>query len=286
MIHQVNTRYLILLGLVIAMTAGGAVSGQTTPVASPTAENHDICPEMVKIPEGSFQMGSPKSDTDSRPWERPQQTVHIKSFSMGKTEVTQKQWMAVMGVGNNPSKFKACGEDCPVERVSWKDMQTYIKKLNLLPECKPGKPYRLPSEAEWEYAARGNTNTKYWWGDTASHDYANYGKDECCSGLAQGKDKWENTAPVAQFKANPFGLYDMHGNVWEWVQDVWHDDYTDAPTNGSAWLSGGDQAGRVLRGGSWGSDPGNLRSALRNRITADNCDNYAGFRLARALLTP
>ena len=238
---------------------------------------------MVKIPKGSFQMGSPESDTDSSDRERPQQLVHIKSFLMGKTEVTQKQWMTVMG--SNPSRFTECGEDCPVEQVSWKDVQTYIKKLNQRPECKRGKPYRLPSEAEWEYAARGNKSTKYWWGDTASHDYANYGKD-CCGGLAQGKDQWEYTAPVAQFQANPFGLYDMHGNVLEWVEDLWHDNYNGAPADDSARLRGGDQTFRVLRGGSWNYLPWYLRSAGRNRYSADFSSYDTGFRLARTLLTP
>ena len=144
----------------------------------------------------------------------------------------------------------------------------------------------MPSEAEWEYAARGNKSTKYWWGDTASHDYANYGKDECCDGLAQGKDQWEYTAPVAQFQANPFGLYDMNGNVWEWVEDVWHNNYNGAPMDGSAWLSGGEQKYRVLRGGGWIDYPWLLRSAYRVQISAGYSSNYTGFRLARTLLTP
>ncbi len=228
------------------------------------------CPEFVVIPSGTFTMGS-NEDTD----EKPPHNVAIKSFAMGKYEVTQGQWKAVMG--SNPSRFSSCGDNCPVEQVSWDDIQQYIQKLN----AKSGQQYRLPSEAEWEYAARAGTKTKYWWGDTASHEYANYGKDDCCAGLAQGRDQWENTAPVGQFPANGFGLHDMHGNVWEWVQDYYHDNYSGAPSDGSVWVSGGEQKYRVLRGGSWGSVPAYLRLAIRYRITPDFRSYGYGFRLAR-----
>ena len=233
------------------------------------------CPEMVVIPAGSFQMGS-NEYTD----EKPPHRVSIKSFALGKYEVTQGQWKAVMG--SNPSRFEECGDNCPVEQVSWDDIQQYIQKLN----ASSGQQYRLPSEAEWEYAARAGTSSKYWWGDTASHDYANYGKDECCGGLAQGRDQWTNTAPVGQFPANAFGLHDMHGNVWEWVQDYYRDNYSAAPSDGSAWVTGGKQEYRVLRGGSWGFYPAGLRSANRSRGTPDIRDDGIGFRLARTLLTP
>jgi formylglycine-generating enzyme required for sulfatase activity len=233
------------------------------------------CPEMVVIPAGSFEMGS-----NEYTGEKPPHRVSIKSFALGKYEVTQGQWKAVMG--SNPSGFKECGDNCPVEQVSWDGIQQYIQKLN----ASSGQQYRLPSEAEWEYAARAGTSSKYWWGDTASHDYANYGKDECCGGLAQGRDQWTNTAPVGQFPANAFGLHDMHGNVWEWVQDYWHDSYSAAPSDGSAWVAGGDQGKRVLRGGSWDFIPADLRSAIRGRISPDSRIINIGFRLARTLLTP
>ena len=144
----------------------------------------------------------------------------------------------------------------------------------------------MPSEAEWEYAARGNKSTKYWWGDTASHVNANYGKDECCDGLAQGKDQWEKTAPVAQFQANPFGLYDMNGNVREWVQDCFHDTYNGAPMDGSAWTTACSNDSRVLRGGSWYDVPASLRSAFRIWGAPDIRFLINGFRLVRTLLTP
>jgi formylglycine-generating enzyme required for sulfatase activity len=230
------------------------------------------CPEMVVIPAGLFQMGSNEGAN-----EKPVHSVTLKSFALGKYEVTQGQWKAVMG--NNPSGFSSCGDTCPVEQVSWDDIQYYIHKLN----TKSGKSYRLPSEAEWEYAARAGTTTQYWWGDKASHEYANFGKDDCppCGGLAQGRDKWENIAPVGQFAANAFGLHDMHGNVWEWVQDYYHESYSGAPVDGSAWESGGEQKYQVLRGGSWSGYPAFLRSAYRYWLTPGNRNSSIGFRLAR-----
>ncbi len=225
------------------------------------------CPEMVVIPAGSFQMGSNDGD------EKPPHRVSIKSFALGKYEVTQGQWKAVMG--SNPSRFTSCGDNCPVEQVSWNDIQQYIQKLNQ----QTGQNYRLPSEAEWEYAARAGTSSKYWWGDNIGNNNAN------CDGCGS---QWDNktTAPVGSFKPNAFGLYDMHGNVWEWAQDWYHDNYSGAPSDGSAWESGGEQRYRVLRGGSWISVPAVLRSAFRSRSSPVNRNIGYGFRLARTLLTP
>ncbi len=237
-----------------------------------TATTCSYCPEMVVIPAGSFTMGSNENDN-----EKPPHSVTIKSFAMGKYEVTQGQWKAVMG--DNPSQFINCGDNCPVERVSWNGVQQFIQRLNQ----KTGQQYRLPSETEWEYAARAGTSSTYWWGDTASHEYANYGKDKCCGGVAQGRDQWEYTAPVGQFPANAFGLHDMHGNVWEWVQDYYHDNYNGAPADGSAWESAGEQKFRVLRGGGWFDSPAVLRSAFRYRDTPDDRSYINGFRLARTV---
>jgi formylglycine-generating enzyme required for sulfatase activity len=194
---------------------------------------------------------------------------------MGKFEVTQGQWQAVMG--RNPSSFSSCGMNCPVENVSWHDAQEFVRRLNQ----RTGQTYRLPSEAEWEYAARAGSTTAYPWGERASRDHANYGADTCCSGLAEGRDRWEQTAPVGQFLANAFGLHDMHGNVCEWVQDVWHDTYAGAPSDGSAWMSGGDPLRRVLRDGSWYDAPQGLRSANRIWITPAIRFDFTGFRIAR-----
>jgi formylglycine-generating enzyme required for sulfatase activity len=220
------------------------------------------CPEMVVIPAGSFQMGS-NGDAD----EEPVHSVSVSSFALGKYELTQGQWKAVMG--SNPSKFSNCGDNCPVEQVSWNDIQQYIQKLN----AKSGQRYRLPSEAEWEYAARAGSMGKYSWGNGIGRNNAN------CDGCGS---QWDNksTAPVGQFRPNAFGLYDMHGNVWEWVQDYFHDNYSGAPSDGSAWESGGEQKRRVLRGGSW-DYPADLRSAVRGGSSPGSRGINFGFRVAR-----
>lgn len=223
--------------------------------------NCSDCPELVVIPSGSFTMGGNEYDH-----EKPEHGVSIMSFALGKTEVTQGQWRSVMG--SNPSHFQDCGDACPVERVSWNDVQDYIKRLN----AKTGQRYRLPSEAEWEYAARGGTTTKWHHGDgeTALGEYAWYD--------ANSGDK---THAVAQKRANSFGLFDMHGNAWEWVEDCFHDNYSGAPSDGSAWTTGcNGETRRVLRGGSWFFDPAGLRSARRHGAPPGDQSSLAGFRLA------
>ena len=224
------------------------------------------CPEMVVIPAGSFEMGS-NENADERPVHR----VNVPSFLIGKTEVTQGQWKAVMG--SNPSSFSSCGDDCPVERVSWNEAQQFAQRLSQ----KTGKTYRLPSEAEWEYAARAGSTSKWSFGDSDYQlgDYAWF------SANSQGK-----TQRVAQKRPNAFGLFDMHGNVWEWVQDCWHGDYTGAPTDGSAWTTGCSNSSRVRRGGSWDGGPAGLRSADRGWDTPDYRSGGIGLRLARTLFTP
>ena len=238
----------------------------------------DVCPEMVVISAGSFMMGSPP-DPEPDPFsnakpekfgednEKPQHRVDIESFAIGKYEVTQEQWYAVMG--NNPSFNK--GRKHPVENVSWDDAQLFVQKLSQ----KTGKKYRLPSEAEWEYAARGGSITKYPWGnsDAELHVYAWF------NAIANA------TNPVGLKKPNQFGLHDMLGNVWEWTQDCWHEDYFGAPRNGSAWTTGEDCSKRVLRGGSWDDDPQRLRAASRfsYRYAAGYYFYDIGFRVARDL---
>ena len=172
----------------------------------------------------------------------------------------------------------------PVINVSWDQAKAYVAWLSRV----TGKPYRLLSEAEWEYAARGVTSAEaphppYWWGNTASHEYANYGTDQCCNGKVEGRDQWFYTAPVGQFPANAFRLHDMHGNVWEWVEDPWHESYDGAPKDGTAWIEDGDAGRRVVRGGSWGNDPEVLRSAVRDRGTTVDRNYVLGFRVGRTL---
>jgi formylglycine-generating enzyme required for sulfatase activity len=222
---------------------------------------------MVVIPAGRFLMGSPgrrflsAGEEGRSEDEGPQRWVDVPRFAMGKFEVTQRQWEAVMG--SNPSLFPACGPDCPVENVSWNDAQEFVRRLSQ----RTGQSYRLPSEAEWEYAARAGTTTAYFWGGEFDNGRAN-------SNLSR-------TVPVGRYGANAFGLHDMHGNVWELVQDVWHDNYSGAPIDDTAWVIGGDQSRRVLRGGSWLSTPRDLRSANRDWCTPGNRNDFTGFRIAR-----
>jgi formylglycine-generating enzyme required for sulfatase activity len=179
----------------------------------------------------------------------------------------------------------------PVINVSWNQARAYVAWLSRM----TGKDYRLLTEAEWEYAARGVTSADaphppYPWGEKASHEYANYGREQCCQGKREGRDKWLYMAPVGQFPPNAFGLHDMHGNVWEWVEDSWHGDYRGTPpppADGSkVWMDGGDSSRRVVRGGSWGNAPDDLRSAYRDGNASDFRNAGLGFRVARTLLTP
>jgi formylglycine-generating enzyme required for sulfatase activity len=240
----------------------GGMEGAYTPltVFRDTLKDGTQGPEMIVIPAGDFQMGSNETET-----EQPIHTVRLaKSFALGKTEVTQAQWRQVMRF--NPSRSNSC-DDCPVEQVGWDDAQAFISKLNEL----TGKIYRLPNEAEWEYAAKAGSNFKYSGGDDIEA-VAWYSKN---SGL--------KTHPVGRKKPNAWGLFDMTGNVWEWVEDSWHDSYKGAPRDGSAWVTGGDAGRRGLRGGSWGNDPNVARTAFRFSFVSTFRFDLSGFRLARML---
>jgi formylglycine-generating enzyme required for sulfatase activity len=223
--------------------------------------------EFELIQPGEFDMGSPANEKDRFDDEGPVHHVTIsKAFYLGKYEVTQKQWHKVMG--DNPSYFK--GDDLPVESVSWDDVQEFIKKLN---EIESTDKYRLPSEAEWEYAARAGTTTRYSFGDDDSKlkEYAWY-----------SENSGDKTHPVGKKGANPWGLYDMHGNVWEWVQDKWHGTYNGAPADGSAWEDGVG-AYRVDRGGGWINDASNCRSADRFHSVPGFSIRGLGFRLLQEM---
>ena len=255
-------------------------------------------PELVLLPTGRFQMGSPEHErkiamaAGSQPaWlarELPQHWVGIeKPIAMGRYPVTVGEWrMFVAATGWRSSgevDWDAPGfaqtDRHPVVGINWFDAIRYVRWLSEV----TGKSYRLPSEAEWEYACRAGTKTAFSFGDTISPEQANYDGNFTYNGGPRGEYR-RGTTPVGTFAPNPWGLFDMHGNVWEWVQDVVHDNYDGAPLDGSAWEDGGDQARRVLRGGSWLYTPRYLRSALRNGFSAALSNDIVGFRVVRDLM--
>jgi formylglycine-generating enzyme required for sulfatase activity len=216
--------------------------------------------EMVKIPSGSFLMGSNEDDS-----EKPIHQVTLQSFYIGKYPVTQGQWQAVMG--NNPSHFNKNSKN-PVEQISWNNCQEFCQKLSSLTR----KKYRLPSEAEWEYACRAGTQTRYSFGNDnlKLENFAWYDKNSV----------WK-THPVGKKKPNPWEIYDTHGSVWEWCEDSWHRNYQGAPTDGSAWIDSNSQSFmRMLRGGSWYNHPLLCSSTARSSNDRDSRINRYGFRLA------
>jgi len=247
--------------------------------------------EMVSIPGGTFQMGTADDEIkrlrrvynqDYFTWEEPQHNVTVQPFYLGKYPVTQAQWKAVASLpqidrelNSDPSNFK--GANRPVECVSWHYAVEFCLRLSNHTK----RQYRLPSEAEWEYACRAGTTTPFHFGETITTDLANYDGNYTYGNRTKGNYR-EETTEVGSFKvANNFGLYDMHGNVWEWCQDYWHDSYEGAPTDGSAWMDAHSiTKGRMLRGGSWYSGPGNCRSTRRLYANAGFYDNCNGFRVA------
>jgi formylglycine-generating enzyme required for sulfatase activity len=230
---------------------------------------------MLKIPGGEFLIGSPTTEKDRFSDESPQSQVRVSEFYLGKTLVTQAQWQQIMG--NNPSKFTGNGK-LPVERVSWLDTQKFCQKL-----CQRTQQiYRLPSEAEWEYACRAGTTTPFHFGGTITGNLAKYDSNLIYGQEAKVKQP-KKTTPVSNFPPNAFGLYDMHGNLWEWCLDEWSDLYQNAPSDGSAWLSHEDSANRILRGGSWIDPPRNCRSATRDKYSPSNSRNIIGFRVVREI---
>lgn len=231
--------------------------------------------DMVEILGGSFNMGSPPNENGQTKYEEPQHTVNMPAFFMGKFEVTQEQYQQIMG--SNPSTFK--GAKRPVEQVSWNNAVDFCNKLSQ----KTGRKYRLPSEAEWEYACRAGTTTPFHFGETITTELANYDGNYTYASAPKGKSRQETTE-VGSFPPNAFGLYDMHGNVWEWCQDTWHDSYKGAPSNGSAWIDNNQY--QVLRGGSWVNNPKNCRSASRDvdgGAGRDFHEGDVGFRVVCAV---
>jgi formylglycine-generating enzyme required for sulfatase activity len=230
---------------------------RTSVLSAGTVVRNQTGMEFVYVAAGTFMMGSENGHSNEKP---VHQVTIGTGFYMGKYEVTQAQWQQVMG--SNPSRFKNC-DQCPVENVTWSDAQEFIRKLNAMND---GYIYRLPTEDEWEYACRAGTTGDY------AGDLDSMGWYKTNSG---GK-----THPVGQKQANGFSLYDMHGNVDEWCEDIWHEDYNGAPGDGSAWTSGGDSNHWALRGGSWDSAANHLRSAIRYRGVSGVLDyGDVGFRV-------
>jgi formylglycine-generating enzyme required for sulfatase activity len=225
---------------------------------------------MVFVEGGAFDMGSPPDGADAYNDEKPQHRVQVSDFYIGKFPVTQALWKAVMN-GENPSQFQ--GDDRPVETVSWDDITGHF-----LPAlCRlSGFQYRLPSEAEWEYAARGGKYHAEGYKYAGSDRLKDVGWFETNSG--------NETKLVGQKQANQLGIYDMSGNVWEWCEDDWHDDYKSAPEDGSAWINSPNRgANRVYRGGSWDNAARDCRAAYRYSLAPDDRDYILGFRLALSL---
>jgi formylglycine-generating enzyme required for sulfatase activity len=242
--------------------------------------------ELMEIPGGTFRMGSPETELDRFENESPQHQVTVPSFFIGKYPITQKQWQIVAGweqiereLKPDPSRFKNDYEDIdrwtrPVERILWKDAKEFCARLSK----KTGREYRLPTEAEWEYACRAGTTTPFHFGETITTELANYNGNKVYGDGVKGKYR-QQTTPVGYFKvANNFGLYDMHGNVWEWCEDSWHGNYKNAPIEGSAWIRQ-DIASKVIRGGSWDFNARVCRCASRLNINFDIYND--GFRVVR-----
>jgi formylglycine-generating enzyme required for sulfatase activity len=237
--------------------------------------------EMIAIPAGAFQMGSPPEEEKREESESPVHQVKINAFYLSRVTITQVQWRAVAELPQverslNPEPANVKSNNQPVECVSWYDAVEFCARLS----NSTGRAYRLPTEAEWEYACRAGTQTPFHFGPTIRADLANYDSNHTYGNGPQGQYR-EQTTPSGSFEfANDFGLYDMHGNVWEWCADHWHDNYQGAPLDGSAWEIGGDRGLRVLRGGSWDFNPGYCRSAQRARYAADLRYFNISFRIA------
>ena len=278
--------------------SGISVSFSSAATSSALSSNDTLEPmgnvplEMVYVPQGEFLMGSPETELMRRANEGPQHSVTISAFYMGKYPVTQQQWLAVswldpVDIPLDHGPYQFMGDDLPAEKVSWYEAVEFCKRLSK----HTGDHYRLPSEAEWEYACRATrdgTSTPFYFGETITAEQANYDGDRTYGNGEPGVDRGK-TIKFGSFPANAFGLYDMHGNVWEWCEDVEHDNYEGAPTDGSAWVKGGNQDFRIQRGGCWSSSPENCRSARRASGLTNDSNYYTGFRIVcsspRALLS-
>ena len=253
-------------------TAGTAASSSANAAPGKPYRDCDVCPEMVAIPAGRFTMGSDAGNAE----EKPSHAVIIpRPLSIGTHEVSVDEWDACLREGGcRQSPEQGLQGEMPMANVSWDDAQGYVAWLS----AKTGKKYRLPTEAEWEYAARAGSTTRYWWGDTHGDGRANCA--DC--GVQWGGI---SASPVGSFEPNPFGLYDVHGNVWEWTADCWNPSFSGAPGDGTPWLRG-DCISRVLRGGSWAVDHEYIRASRRSRYDRDVRYYLNGFRVVSELPAP
>jgi formylglycine-generating enzyme required for sulfatase activity len=303
---MMGARVWMLAWIALAVLVHGASARAEAPAGREFKECPD-CPAMVGIPAGSFAMGSPANEQGRFQNEGPQHYVKIRAFALGKYDVTSEQFQDFLrATGYQPAPcnprlnlrwtspakgfayppFDAEPRRWPAACLDWKDAGAFIAWLNakvhaVRPELGAHKgPYRLPTEAEWEYAARAGTTTARWWGNAIGAGNAN------CNGCGSKSDD-QVLSDVGTFGPNPFGLYDMLGNVWQWTGDCWHDTYAGAPVDGSAWTAKGDCKKHVLKGGSWDNVPVFVRSAARSAAAADGGEfdysTLAGFRVARDL---
>ncbi len=294
--------------VLVAAAVSATASAQDSLKPGETFRDCAECPEMAVIPAGSFTMGSPASEEGREDDEGPRHRVTIpRAFALGKYEVTRAEFAAF--VRDTGHKARGCwvyggkewkdddsknwrdpnfsqSERDPVVCVNWDDAKKYLRWLSR----KTGQDYRLPSEAEWEYAARAGTTTARYWGDAADlacgyanvHDRTSKSENGFTWTHHDCRDGYAKTAPVGSFEANDFGLHDVLGNVWEWVEDCYEKTYDLAARDGSAWTTG-ECSRRVLRGGSWSGSPRFVRAAIRNRNTAGSRNDSGGFRAARTL---
>lgn len=261
--------------LTIAVTLGQSFVFAAS--ANPAAKINELLPEMISVESGTFKMGDIAGEGDAN--ELPIHEVSVKSFSLAKYEVTMALFDLFSETTGYPKEDDlgwGRGQQ-PAANVTRLDALALIEWINK----ETGRKFRLPTEAEWEYAARAGTDTAFPWGDTITRDQANYGPTDCCAkGVgAFGNDKWENSSPVGSFIPNPWGFHDIIGNVWEWTADCWNDSFEGAPTDGSAWMEG-DCARGPLRGGSLGHYSRNMRSANRNDNLNEKAGKAYGMRLA------
>ncbi|MFO7325864.1 MAG: formylglycine-generating enzyme family protein [Pseudomonadota bacterium] len=294
---------LLLLAGMAAMASAQAAQGGSAPRPGDHIKECRNCPEMVVLPAGSFLMGSPPDEKDRRDNEKQRRITFARPFAMAATPITWDQWEACArdnwceyaaieealrkGMNGEPNPdFRDFGRGTrPAVGMSWHDAQVYVGWLN----WKTGSDdaYHLPSEAEWEYAARAGTTTTFPWGNSLDYNYGNFGLREkgTLGGHAEGRDRWlDETSPVASFPPNAWGLYDMHGNIFEWTQDCFENDLSNAPTDGSA-NTNGDCMVRVFRSGTFMSNEYMQRSARRGAPypATTRGRNYLGFRVARRL---